>query len=119
MAVRAATVRRLALALPETAEAPHHDMTSFRVAGKIFATMPPEGGRVHVFVEPDEVASYCSEFPGVVEELWWGKKLSGCRVLLGGASVPLVHELLTESWRRRAPVKVRAAFDAWAAGDGP
>ncbi len=76
MAVRAATVRRLALALPETAEAPHHDMTSFRVAGKIFATMPPEGGRVHVFIEADEVAAYCAEFPGVVEELWWGKKLA-------------------------------------------
>jgi hypothetical protein len=112
MAVRVATVRRLALALPETAEAPHHEMTSFRVAGKIFATMPPEGGRVHVFVEPDEVPAYCDEFPGVVEELWWGKKLSGCRVLLGGATVDLVRELLTESWRRRAPARTRDAFDA-------
>src|ERR1700724_1128452 len=69
MAVRAETVRRLALSLPETAEAPHHDMTSFRVAGKIFATMPPEGGRVHVFLDEDEVAAYCAELPGAVEEL--------------------------------------------------
>lgn len=112
MAVRAATVRRLALALPEAVEAPHHDMTSFRVAGKIFATMPPEGGRVHVFIEPGEVAAYCAEFPGVVEELWWGKKLSGCRILFAGSTVPLLRELLTESWRRRAPVRVRDAFDA-------
>jgi hypothetical protein len=114
MAVRAATVRRIALALPESAEAPHHEMTSFRVAGRIFATMPPEGGRVHVFIGPDEVGAYCAEFPGVVEELWWGKKLSGCRVLLGGANAALLRELLTESWRRRAPAKVRAAFDAGA-----
>lgn len=112
MAVRSATVRRIALALPEAAEAPHHDMTSFRVAGKIFATMPPEGGRVHVFIEPDEVAAYCTEFPGVVEELWWGKKLTGCRLLLAGATADLVRELLTESWRRRAPARLRAAFDS-------
>ena len=64
MGVSAATVRRLALSLPETAEAPHHDMTSFRVAGKIFATMPPEGGRVHVFVGDEEVDRLCRRVPG-------------------------------------------------------
>ena len=84
MAVSAATVRRLALSLPETAEAPHHDMTSFRVAGKIFATMPAEGGRVHLFLNEDEVAAYCAEFPVAVEELWWGQKRRGCRVVLAG-----------------------------------
>jgi hypothetical protein len=112
MGVSLATVRTVALGLPETAEAPHHDMTSFRVAGKIFATVPPAGDRVHVFVHEDDVAAYCAEFPDVVEELWWGKRLSGCRVLLRHADRALVRELLTESWRRKAPKKVRAAFDA-------
>ncbi len=111
MAVGMATVRRLALSLPESAEAPHHDMTSFRVAGKIFATVPPDGGRVHVFLEDDEVASYCAEFPDALEELWWGKKLQGCSIVLGRATVALVRELLTESWRRRAPKKVLAEFE--------
>ena len=72
MGVSAATVRRLALSLPETAEAPHHDMTSFRVDGKIFATMPPQGGRVHIFVGDDEVSAYTAEYPSAVEELLWG-----------------------------------------------
>ncbi len=103
MSVPAAGVRKLALAMPEATEQPHHDMTSFRVRGKIFATMPPEGGRLHVFLAEPEVASYCAEFPGVVEELWWGKKLSGCRVLLPHADRALVREMLAESWRRRAP----------------
>jgi len=111
MGVSAATVRRLALSLPETAEGPHHDMTAYRVAGKIFATLPAEGGRVHVFVDDDEVAAYCAEYPAAVEELWWGTKRRGCRVLLARATVPLLRELLTESWRRRAPKRVRAAFD--------
>ena len=109
--VSVATVRRLALSLPETAEAPHHDMTSFRVAGKIFATIPPGGGRVHVFVGEEEVAASCAEYPAAVDELWWGTRRRGCRVLLGEATVPLVRELLVEAWRRRAPKKVLAAFD--------
>lgn len=112
MGVRVTTVRRLALSLPGSAEAPHHEMTSFRVAGKIFATMPPEGGRLHVFLDEDEVAAYCGEFPGTVQELWWGTRLSGCAVMLSQANVELLREMLTESWRRRAPKKLVAEFDA-------
>jgi hypothetical protein len=43
--------------------------------------------------------------------LWWGKKLSGCRVELSRATTPLLRELLTEAWRRRAPKKLLARFD--------
>jgi hypothetical protein len=103
VSISAAGVRKLALALPEATEQPHHDLTSFRVRGKIFATMPPEGGRLQVFLRDDDVASYCAEFPDAVEELWWGKKLSGCRIVLKHADTALVRELLSESWRRRAP----------------
>ncbi len=103
MSVSAAGVRKLALALPEATEQPHHDLTSFRVRGKIFATMPPDGGRLHVFLADDQVASYCAEFPDAVEELWWGKKLRGCRIVLAHADRALVSELLSESWMRRAP----------------
>lgn len=108
MSVSAAGVRKLALALPEAAEQPHHDLTSFRVRGKIFATMPREGGRLHVFLPADEVASYCAEFPTAVEELWWDKKLSGCRIVLRHADRALVREVLTESWRRKAPKSLLA-----------
>jgi hypothetical protein len=103
MSVTAAGVRKLALALPEATEQPHHDLTSFRVRGKIFATMPPEGGRLHIFLPDEQVASYCAEFPHAVEELRWGQKLRGCRVVLARADRPLVRELLDESWRRKAP----------------
>ena len=108
MSVSAAGVRKIALGLPEATEQPHHDLTSFRVRGKIFATMPPDGVRLHVFLPEDEVASYCAEFPTAVEELWWGKKLSGCRVVLRHADSALVRELLAESWRRKAPKSLLA-----------
>jgi hypothetical protein len=112
MACTEATLRRLAFALPEVTEAPHFDMHSFRVRGKIIATVPASSDRVHLFVGADEVAAYCAEYPGVVEELWWGQKLSGCRVQLKNATAGLLRELLTEAWRRKAPKKLLAQFDA-------
>lgn len=108
MSVSVAGVRKLALSLPEATEQPHHDMVSFRVRGKIFATLPPDGGRLHVFLPEDEAASYCAEFPSAVEELWWGKKRRGCRVLLRHANGALVRELLVASWRCKAPQSLRA-----------
>jgi hypothetical protein len=111
MAVSVATVRRLALALPESVEAPHHDMTSFRVAGKIFATLPPQNDRLHVFLDDDDITASCAEYPGAVDELWWGARRSGCRVVLKKANTTLVRQLLTDSWRRRAPKKVQALLE--------
>ena len=35
-------LRTFALALPETTEEPHFNYSSFRVRGKIFATIPPD-----------------------------------------------------------------------------
>jgi hypothetical protein len=111
MGVGTPTVRRIALSLPGASEAPHHDMTSFRVAGKIFATMPQEAGRLRVFFDPDEVRAYCAEFPDALDELWWGTRLSGCTVSLRAVNVALLRELLVEAWRRRAPAKLRAELD--------
>jgi hypothetical protein len=106
-----ARVRRFALSLPETAEAPHHDMSSFRVGGKIFATVPEDGKHLHVFVDEPEVRAAASESPDAFEELWWGKRLSGVRVTLRNAAAEVVFELLEDAWRRRAPKTVVAAYD--------
>ena len=69
--------RRFALSLPETTEEPHFDKSSFRVKGKIFATVPPGGGHLHVFVDEDETRASVAEDPKAFEELWWGRRLSG------------------------------------------
>lgn len=107
-----AQVRKFALSLPEATEEPHFEMTSFRVGGKIFATAPPDGRNVHVFVGEEEARALVAEAPAVFEELWWGKRLTGVRVDLGHARAQSVFPVLTESWRRKAPRRLVADFDS-------
>jgi hypothetical protein len=104
-------VRAFALALPETTEQPHFERTSFRVAGKIFATIPPDGDSVNVLLG-DEDARAAAEASGEVELLWWGRRLTGVRVSLRDADPAAVTELLEDAWHHHAPRKVAAAREA-------
>jgi hypothetical protein len=105
-------VRRFALALPGGTEEPHFDLTSFRVRGKIFATVTPDEERLHVFVDEPEIAASVAEDPAAFEPLLWGKAVRGLRVLLPAARPERVEELLAEAWRRKAPKRLAAEYDA-------
>lgn len=96
-------VRALALSLPAAEEHPHFDRASFRVRGKIFATAPPSGEFLHVFVDDDERERALELHGDYVEKLWWGKKVLGLRVTLAKAPVAVVRGLLDNAWRRKAP----------------
>ena len=87
--------RTLALSLPGSTEEPHFERTSFRVRGKIFATAPPEGGPLHVFVDEYAVGVAIGMDPQAFEELHWGKKLAGVAVHLGSADA----ETCATCWR--------------------
>lgn len=106
--------RRFALSLPETTEEPHFDMSSFRVKGKIFATVPQGGATLHVFVDPDEGRALLAEEAPAFEQIAWGKQLrtDWIRVHLRLADVAQVRELLEDAWRMKAPKRVLAAYDA-------
>ena len=107
--MKLADARRIALALPQATEAPHFDYTSFRVRGKIFATAPPDGLHLHVFVD-DDAREQALELHGeFVEKLWWGKKVVGVRVRLTGAKTAVVRDLLQGAWRRKAPKALASA----------
>lgn len=105
-------VRRLALALPETLEQPHFESTSFRVHGKIFATAPPDGTRLHVFVDEETRETALALEPDFLEKLFWGKRVCGLRVLLENAKPRVVASLLTQAWRAKAPRRLLSASDA-------
>lgn len=112
------SARRFALGLPGAGEEPHFDMSSFRVNGKIFATAPPDGSYLHVFVGEDEIAACVAEDARTFEPLRWGQRVRGLRILLANATNDRIAELLAESWRRKASKHLIAEFDAAAASPG-
>jgi len=87
-------------------------MTSFRVRGKIFAAVTPDEERLHVFVDEPEIAASVAEDPAAFEPLLWGTAVRGLRVLLSAAPPERVEELLAEAWRRKAPKRLAAEYDA-------
>lgn len=98
-----AAVRALALALPEATEAPHFQYASFRVRGKIFATMPPAGDALHVFVAEPARERALALHGAFVDKLSWGGKVVGVRVALAKADAKVVRALLALAWEARAP----------------
>ena len=103
------SVRQLALGLPETTEAPHFNFGSFRVRGKIFVTVPPEGGYIHVFVDEQERLLALAMYPDAIEPLYWGEKVAGVRVNLRKAKSVAVRHLVTVAWKTKAPKRLAEA----------
>jgi len=94
-------IRALALALPLAVEQDHHGFPSFRVKGKIFATMP-DAARLHVMLPEAQIDAALAPKIAALEELWWGKRRCGVRVDPGRASVKLVETLLKQAWTAKA-----------------
>ena len=102
--------RKFALSLPESTEAPHFAYTSFRVRGKIFATVPPDGVVMHIFVDDDQRAPLIASHPEIFSALRWGVKVVGVRVLLEQTNADTVNRLLTQSWMRKALNRLAATL---------
>lgn len=101
MAVSSEEARRLALSLPDAVEQDHHGKPSFRVGGKIFATLWTER-RMNVMLDEGGIRTAVHEHPAVCSEMWWGKRLAAVAVDLDAASPGQLRELLDEAWERRA-----------------
>jgi hypothetical protein len=96
------SVRELATSLPDVTEEPHFHFTSFRIDGKIFATMPPSGVLLHVFVPEEERNLAVLTHPDVCEELHWGKRLVGVKIDLKAAGDELVATLIRAAYDDKA-----------------
>lgn len=106
-------VRRVALGLPETTEKPSYGMPGFRVRNKLFARIREEGDVLAVFVadESEKHALIAAE----PEKFFTTAHYDGhAMVLVRFAAVDIdeLTDLLTESWRLRAPARLLAQFDA-------
>ena len=93
--------RRLALALPGAVEADHHGRPSFRVGGKIFATLWDEN-QLNVMLDEPGILTAVEANPGICVERWWGKRLSAVGVSLDRADAALVEDLLADAWEHKS-----------------
>ena len=100
--------RELALELPEVVEQDHHGRPSFRVAGRIFATLR-EPGHMNVMLDEPGIRTATQTRPDVCTEVWWGKRLAAVRVTLTNANRTLLSELLTDAWEGKAPAHLTRA----------
>ena len=101
--VRPERVRRLALDLLGTTEQDHHGRPSFRVGGRIYATLWDDT-HLNVMLEPQRIETLAAEPTGMCAPIHWGRRLAALQVHLERATPGAVALLLEEAWRRRAPV---------------
>jgi len=102
MAVTPDEARGLALSLPGALEQDHHGRPSFRVGGKIFATLWSDA-RMNVMLDEGGVRTVVEQAPECCESVWWGKRLAAAGVNLQHVDEAFLRELLVDAWERKRP----------------
>ena len=97
--------REIALGLPETIEQDHHGRPSFRVAGKIFATLWDED-HMNLMLDAAGIRTAAQREPETCTEFWWGKRLGALHVNLDRVDHARLTDLLTDAWECKAPSSV-------------
>jgi hypothetical protein len=100
--------RRLALALPETAENAHIDHPDFRVCGKIFATLGyPGKGWGMVKLTPQQQHYYAKDYRDVFVPVKgaWGRG-GATSVHLKTVSKETLRKAIAAAWRNTAPKRL-------------
>ncbi|MEA2682377.1 MAG: hypothetical protein QOK05_705 [Chloroflexota bacterium] len=102
-----ADARRTAMALPGTVEQEHHGRPSFRVRGRIFATMMVPG-TMNVMLDFREIMDAVDAHPGVCKEVWWGQRLAAVQVDLAVVQPALLRALLAAAHERKQQTPARS-----------
>ena len=101
-----ADLRRMALALPGTTEAPHFDRAAFR-ADRIFVTLDSSERTANFKFTPDEQEFKCQLAPEVFKPIdnGWGRQ-GWTTATLAALSVPELKAALEMAWQHALPKKV-------------
>jgi hypothetical protein len=96
-------LRRIALSLEGTTEAPHFDRTAFKVA-RIYATLPADGRTANFKFTPDEQDFKCLLAPEAFAPVpnAWGKQ-GWTTATLSALSVADLKSALELAWRHAVP----------------
>jgi hypothetical protein len=106
-------VRRVALSLPETIEKTSYGTPGFRVKNTLFARVREEGDVLVAWCwDVDEKAALIESEPDKFFTLPHYDGHPTVLVRFGAVGIDDLTDVLTESWRIRAPKRLRAAFDA-------
>jgi hypothetical protein len=105
--------RRLALKLPEAVEGSHMGHPDFRIGGKIFATLGPDGTWGMVKLTPEQQAELMRAKPKVFEPIngAWGRR-GATKVLLKAATKAAILPALVAAWQNTAPPRLMDKSDA-------
>ena len=98
-------LRRIALALEGTSEAPHVDRAAFRVA-RIYVTLAADGQTANLKLEPGEQEFKCLLAPEVFSPVsgGWGR-MGWTTVNLANAEIAELQAVLEMAWRHALPKK--------------
>jgi hypothetical protein len=107
-------VRAIALALPEAEEGTSYGTAAWRVKGKLFARALEDASSIVIKVDLDARDGLVAASPEAFVVTPHYQNYPMMVVKLGAVPRGLLHDLLIEAWRRTAPPKVVAAFDATA-----
>ena len=92
-------LRRIALSLEGTTEAPHFDRTAFRVA-RIYATLAADGRTANLKLLPEEQEFKCMMAPAAFAPVpgGWGRQ-GWTTLTLAAVDVAELRDALTTAWR--------------------
>jgi hypothetical protein len=96
-------LRRIALSLDGTVEAPHFDRTAFKVR-RIYATLAADGRTANLMLTPDEQALKCTVAPEAFSPVpnAWGLR-GATTAKLAALTVEELRDALALAWQHARP----------------
>jgi len=106
--------QRIVAALPEGEEVyvAEWGHPTFRVRGKMFAAGAPDGPTMSVKASKEDQAELVAARPETYQPAPYTGRFGWVQVRLSDVDTAELRELLVEGWRRTAPKKLVAAYDA-------
>ena len=111
MGIRASTVRRFALSLPETEERETWETATFRVRGKIFMMFSERERDLWIKSTRDEQKALTAMDPDTFFVPPYVGPSGWVGVRIRTVDPDELRELVTEAWRLTAPKRLVQAFD--------
>ena len=102
-----ADLRRLALSLKGTTEAPHFDRTAFK-ARRIYVTLAPDGQTANFMFTPEQQEFKCMMAPEAFAPVpnAWGQR-GATAAILSRLSLAELEDALRTAWNRAVSKKAR------------